>query len=103
MALHHYASVWDAIEDTPEKALNLRLRSTLMRNLNARIAEWGIAPGAAAERLGLSESRLEDLLAGHIHMFSLTSLLDLTVPAGIRVDLHLVHDPDCAAPAAGGD
>ena len=31
MAIEYYDSVWDAIEDTPEEALNMRLRSELMR------------------------------------------------------------------------
>ena len=32
-----YASVWDAITDTPEEAANLRLRSELMDKITALI------------------------------------------------------------------
>ena len=37
-----YASVWDAIADTPEEAANLRARADLMQKIAARLKqhEW---------------------------------------------------------------
>ena len=32
-----YASVWDAIADTPERAANLRARAELMQKIAARL------------------------------------------------------------------
>ena len=42
MAIEYYDSVWDAIEDTPEEALNMRLRSELMARIAGRVREWDI-------------------------------------------------------------
>ena len=36
-----FASVWDAIEDTPEEAENMKVRSSLMRSIEARIRKEG--------------------------------------------------------------
>jgi predicted XRE-type DNA-binding protein len=38
-----FASVWDAIEDTPEKAENMKLRSSLMIDLKEHIADSGLS------------------------------------------------------------
>ena len=38
MSKKRFASVWDAIEDTPEEAENLKLRSALMVALKAHLA-----------------------------------------------------------------
>ena len=34
-----FASVWDALADTPEQAANLRARSTLMRQIAAIVKD----------------------------------------------------------------
>ena len=39
MANERFKSVWDAIEDTPEEALNMRLRSELMIQITRRVKE----------------------------------------------------------------
>ncbi len=36
-----FASVWDAIEDTPEQAANMKLRSVLMSALKDHITRTG--------------------------------------------------------------
>ena len=36
-----YASVWDAIADTPEEAANLRARAELMQQIEAIVKEAG--------------------------------------------------------------
>jgi hypothetical protein len=38
-----FASVWDAIEDTPEEAENMKLRSMLMMELKNHIARAGMS------------------------------------------------------------
>lgn len=38
MSAERFASVWDAIEDTPAEAENMKLRSTLMLALKDHIA-----------------------------------------------------------------
>ena len=41
LKIDSYASVWDAISDTPEEAANLRLRSELMDKITALIQTKG--------------------------------------------------------------
>jgi predicted XRE-type DNA-binding protein len=38
MSNQRFASVWDAIEDTPEEAENMKLRSVLMTALKNHLA-----------------------------------------------------------------
>lgn len=89
MARERFESVWDAIEDTPEEALNMRLRSELMASIAKRVDEWGITQKEAAQRLGITQPRLNDLLNGHINKFSLDALVNLTGPAHYHVELSL--------------
>jgi predicted XRE-type DNA-binding protein len=46
------ANVWDALADTPEAAANLRLRSELMRQINALIEPQGLSQTQAAQATG---------------------------------------------------
>jgi predicted XRE-type DNA-binding protein len=84
-----YASVWDAIADSPEEAANLRLRSALMQQI-ARIIErkeWTQAE--AASRCGVSQPRVNDLLRGRIARFSLDALVNIAAALGRRVTVKL--------------
>ena len=40
----HFTNVWDAIEDTPALAENMKLRSSLMLALRDHIAREGLTP-----------------------------------------------------------
>ena len=44
----NYASVWDAIADTPEQAANLRARAELMQNISVIVKEQGWVQTEAA-------------------------------------------------------
>ena len=84
-----YASVWDAIADSPEEAANLRLRSALMQQI-ARIIErkeWTQAE--AASHCGISQPRVNDLLRGRIARFSLDALVNIAAALGRRVTVKL--------------
>jgi predicted XRE-type DNA-binding protein len=94
MANERFESVWDAIEDTPEEALNMRLRSELMASIAKRVEEWGVTQKEAAQRLGITQPRLSDLLNGRINKFSLDALVNLTGPAHYRVELSLEDKED---------
>ena len=84
-----YASVWDAIADSPEEAANLRLRSALMQKI-ARIIErkeWTQAE--AASNCGISQPRVNDLLRGRIARFSLDALVNIAAALGRKVTVKL--------------
>jgi predicted XRE-type DNA-binding protein len=87
MEVQSFASVWDAIEDTPAEAANMRLRSELMAAVEQEIRSWDLTQAKAAERLGVTQPRLNDLLRGKIAKFSLDALVDLSARAGLAVKL----------------
>jgi len=84
-----YASVWDALADTPEEAANLRLRSALMRQIAAIVEESGWTQAEAAKRCGVTQPRINDLLRGRIARFSLDALVNLAAALGRKVTVRL--------------
>lgn len=89
MARRVFKSVWDALEDSPEQAANMRLRSELMIALRAQVESWGITQARAAKRLRIAQPRLNDLLRGRIDKFSLDALVSLAEHAGLDVRLRV--------------
>ena len=84
-----YASVWDAIADTPEEAANLRVRSDLMREITAIISESGWTQVEAAKHCGVTQPRINDLLRGRISRFSVDALVNIATALGRRVRVEL--------------
>lgn len=86
-----FASVWDAIEDTPAEASHLRLRSELAIAISDAVAGWRLTPSEAATRLGVTQARLNDLLDGGIARFSLDVLVGLAEQAGLAVRIEITR------------
>ena len=84
-----YASVWDAISDTPEEAANLRLRSELMDKITALIQHNGWTQHEAAKRCSVTQPRINELLRGRISRFSLDALVNIASALGQRVHVEL--------------
>lgn len=84
-----YKSVWDAIEDTPEEAANLRARSDLMMQITAIIKENDWTQAEAASHCGVTQPRVNDLLRGRISRFSLDALVNIATALGRRVHIEL--------------
>ncbi|AUG10727.1 helix-turn-helix domain-containing protein [Pseudomonas sp. S09G 359] len=82
-----FSSVWDALEDTPPQAANMRLRSKLLLELCQTIRSWELSQKAAAQRLGISQPRLNDVLTGKIDKLSLDALVNLSAAAQMNVDI----------------
>ena len=89
MTIKGYASVWDALEDTPGEAENLKFRSTLMQELTAHITRAGMTQSAAAQQLGVTQPRISDLTRGKIDLFSIDTLVNMLGAAGLQVDLRV--------------
>lgn len=79
-----FASVWDAIEDTPQQAAGMRARSALMMNLTEVIRTSGMSQGDAATLFGVTQPRIYDLMRGKISLFSLDTLMDMAATAGMN-------------------
>ncbi len=84
-----FASVWDAITDTPEEAANLRIRSELIDKISAMIEESGWTQAEAAHRCGVTQPRINDLLRGRISRFSLDALVNIAAALGRKVTVQL--------------
>lgn len=79
-----FASVWDAIEDTPQEAASLRARSTLMMSITEAIQAQGLTQAQAAEVFGVTQPRISDLVRGKVNLFSLDALVDMASTAGMN-------------------
>ena len=90
-----FANVWDALEDSPEDAATMTMRSDVMAIIAATVRGWSTTEAEAARRLGLTQPRLDDLLRGKISKFSLDTLLTLARRAGlqVKIDDHIGHWP----------
>jgi predicted XRE-type DNA-binding protein len=84
-----YASVWDAIADTPEQAANLRARAELMQKIATRLRQHDWTQGEAARRCGVTQPRINDLLRGRVSRFSLDALVNIATALGCRVRVDL--------------
>jgi predicted XRE-type DNA-binding protein len=69
MSDERYASVWDAIDNTPAEAENLKLHSSLMIALEEHIKRKGWSQSEAARRFGVTQPRVSDLMRGNITLF----------------------------------
>ncbi len=84
-----YASVWDALADTPEEAANLRARAELMQQIAAIVAENDWTQVEAAKNCGVTQPRINDLLRGRVSRFSLDALVNIATAIGRRVHVEL--------------
>jgi predicted XRE-type DNA-binding protein len=84
-----FANVWDALEDTPEDAATMTMRSNVMTIINTTVRGWDTTQAQAARRLGITQPRLNDLLKGKISKFSLDTLLTLATRAGLKVRIDV--------------
>jgi predicted XRE-type DNA-binding protein len=89
MSNERFASVWDAIEDTPAEAENMKLRSALMMALKGHIERAGLSQSQAAERFGVTQPRVSDLVRGKIDLFSLDALVNMASAAGLHVEIRI--------------
>jgi predicted XRE-type DNA-binding protein len=89
MTSEEFASVWDAIEDTPAEAANMKLRSTLMRALEQHIKDQGWTQAETARRLDVTQPRVSDLMRGRIDLFPLDALVNMLTAAGLRVEMQV--------------
>ena len=91
MSNQRFASVWDAIEDTPEEAENMRLRSILMMALKNHLTRTGMSQAQAAKLLGVTQPRVSDLMRGKINLFGLDALVNMATAAGLQIELRVLE------------
>ena len=89
MSNQRFASVWDAIEDTPQEAENMKLRSALMTALKSHLAQAKMSQAQAAQLFGVTQPRISDLMRGKINLFGLDALVNMASAAGLHVDMRI--------------
>lgn len=90
MTSERFESVWDAIEDDPAQAENLKMRSALMMALKSHIKRQGLSQSEAATLLGVTQPRISDLMRGKIDLFGLDTLVNMVATAGMHIDLKVL-------------
>ena len=74
----------------PAEATVLHMRANLMSDLRKYIEDNGLTQTEAAERLGIAQSRVSDLVRGKWEKFSLEMLITLEARLGRKVSVELV-------------
>ncbi len=73
----------------PDQANNLLLRADMMIRIEDLVRRSGMTQQAAARMLGVTQSRLNQLLKHKIELFSLDALVNMLAKAGMRVELKV--------------
>jgi predicted XRE-type DNA-binding protein len=67
----------------------MQLRSRLMIAITEAVSGWRVTQTEAANRLGVTQPRLNDLLRGRVGKFSLDALVALAARAGLAMHLEI--------------
>jgi predicted XRE-type DNA-binding protein len=84
-----FTSVWDAVEDTPQEAANMRARSRLMIDIAKLIRLKNLTQAEAAKTFGVTQPRISDLIRGKIDLFSVDTLINMAATAGMLPTIKL--------------
>ena len=84
-----FASVWDAIEDTPAEAENMKVRSALLMKLNQYLEQLPGTDAEKAARLGITRPRYSDLKHGRIQKFSIDALVGYALASAPARPWHM--------------
>ena len=90
MSDQQFASVWDAIEDTPAEAENMKLRSILITAIRDHITKAEMSQAQAAKLFGVTQPRVSDLMRGKINLFGLDALVNMATAAGLHIEMRVL-------------
>ena len=80
-----YRNVFEALEDNPAMAQNLKIRSELIIALRQYIEDAGLGQKEAAEVFGVHQPRISDLMRGKIDKFTIDRLVNMLARIGKTV------------------
>ena len=84
-----FGNVFEAIADTHEEALNMKLRAGLIHEIRAKVSVAGWTQADTAKRLKITQPRVSDLLSGKLSKFSLDALVNMLAVLGSDVELRV--------------
>jgi predicted XRE-type DNA-binding protein len=82
-------NIFEDLDLEPAEAAILQMRAKLMSDLREYVQSSGMTQTEAAEILGVTQSRVSDLMRGKWEKFSLEMLITLEARAGRQVTLEL--------------
>ena len=85
--VHSSGNVFVDLGYSPDDAAILQMRADLMADLRNFIKAKRLTQAKAAEILGISQSRVSDLIRGKWERFSLEMLITLATRVGMHVTL----------------
>jgi len=86
---NEFNNIWDALEDDPIKAANLKLRSTLLMNIVAKLSDVANSQKEAATILQTTQPRVSALKQGKINEFRIDMLVDFALRLGLDVSIEV--------------
>lgn len=89
LKMQAFDNVWDAFEPDPVIRANLKLRSELMLEITKWFESSGYTQKEAAEVLGTTQPRLNDVLKGKIERCTIDRLVNMLESAGQHVKFTL--------------
>ena len=89
MIEQRFKSAFDAIADTPQEAMNMKLRAQLMDKIRDRVEAEGWNQTQAAKHLGVTQPRISDLYRDKLSQFSLDMLVNMLAALGDEVELTI--------------
>ncbi len=92
MSKQQFTNVWDAIEDTPEEAENMKLRSVLLTALKNHLVRTEMSQAQAAKLFGVTQPRISDLMRGKINLFGLDALVNMATAAGLHIEIQVLEE-----------
>lgn len=87
--LESNSNIFADLDLEPAEAAILHMRARLMSDLRLYIQSSGMTQMEAAQKLGIAQSRVSDLMRGKWEKFSLEMLITLEARAGRQVTLEL--------------
>ena len=84
-----FNDVWEALEDNPVQAKNLRLRSALIIAISDKIKSQDMTQIKAAKVLEVTQPRVSALLRGKIEDFRLDTLINMAHRLGLNVSMDI--------------
>ena len=82
-------NIFEDLDLEPAEAAILQMRAKLMNDLREYVQSSGMTQTEAAQVLGVTQSRVSDLIRGKWDKFSLEMLITLEARAGRQVTLEL--------------
>ena len=83
-----FVSVWDAIVDDTSEVESIKIKSKIMMTIEQHIKEQGMTQQQAAEKMGVKQPRISDLVRGKMDRFTIDMLVNMLSTLGLTVEIN---------------